>query len=114
MKLKDDILIVEFLLEQIEKIEEYLSGKSEEDFYRDDILKDACYARLLVLGEYAGKTSEGFRKRHNTIEWDVIKGARNFYAHAYGALDWTKIWETLNNEVPALKQKLKTIIENQT
>lgn len=64
-------LVIEYLIEQIEKIESYVSGKNEEDFYRDDVLKDACYARLLVLGEYAGRTSEHFRKKHNEIEREV-------------------------------------------
>lgn len=45
MRRKNDILVIEYLIEQIEKIESYVSGKSEEDFYRDDVLKDACYAR---------------------------------------------------------------------
>lgn len=114
MKRKEEILIVEFLIEQIEKLEEYILDKSEEDFYRDDILKDACYARLLVLGEYAGKTSESFREKHSSIEWSVIRGARNFYAHAYGAIDWTKIWETLNTEIPELKKKLIRIIQTES
>lgn len=103
--------IILYLIEQIEIIEKYLLNKTEDDFYRDDILKDACYARVLVLGEYAGRTSDEFKEKHNEIEWEVIRGARNFYAHAYNALDWTKVWETLKNEIPELKLKFKNIID---
>ena len=114
MKRKSDLIVVEYLIDQIETIEKYLLDKTEGDFYRDDILKDACYARLLVLGEYAGRISEIFKKEHQEIEWAVIRGARNFYAHAYDALDWTKVWETLNREIPDLKIKLKTILEKES
>lgn len=113
MKRKNDLNIVRYLLEQIDIIEKYLFNKTEDEFYREDLLKDACYARLLVLGEYAGRVSSELKKEYKEIEWDVIRGARNFYAHAYDALDWTKVWETLSRDIPELKEKLKTIFEKE-
>lgn len=52
------------------------------------------------------------RKTQRKIEWEVIRSARNFYAHAYDALDWTKVWETLQSEIPLLKKQLEKIISD--
>lgn len=54
---KSDKEQIIYILEQISVIEQYLEGKDEDMFYRDAMLKDACFARLLVLGEHTGRLS---------------------------------------------------------
>ena len=34
----------------------------------------------------------------------------NFYAHGYDALDWTRVWETLEKEIPKLKLGFQNIL----
>lgn len=50
---------------QIDTLERYLGNKTADEFYNDPVLKDACFARILVLGEYAGRTTQEFRERHS-------------------------------------------------
>lgn len=107
---KSDRELIIFILEQISVIEEYLKGKEEYEFYRNMMLKDACFARIMVIGEYANRISSNIKDKYKTIEWAVMKKARNFYAHGYGLMDWTRVWETLNDEIPKLKIDYEKIL----
>jgi uncharacterized protein with HEPN domain len=107
--------IIEFTIESISKIEEYVAYKDEELFLRDDILKDACITRLIMIGEYTSKISEDLKNRFSNIEWQLIKAARNYYVHVYRGIDWLRVWETIQRELPPLKQKfiaIKKDLEN--
>jgi uncharacterized protein with HEPN domain len=97
-------------LEQIETIEKYLSGVEAYSFYNNDMLKDACFARLIVVGEYVKKVSKKTQEDNPYIKWKEIVETRNFYVHAYNALDWTKVWETLQEDVPELKIGIQNIL----
>lgn len=41
----------EEILYRIDKIEGYVSGVSEADFYSNELLKDACHANLIIISE---------------------------------------------------------------
>ncbi len=51
--MKSDKELFVFVLEQINMLETFVDSKDEDNFLRDDILKDACLMKLLVIGEYA-------------------------------------------------------------
>jgi uncharacterized protein with HEPN domain len=104
--------LVLFLLDQIEMLHSYLENKNEYDFYNDNILKDACFAKLFVIGEYAKRISDKTKQSYPQIEWGVMLSARNFYAHGYGTLDWTQVWDTLHKEIPKLKIEFQVILND--
>lgn len=107
-----DILHITMILESISAIDEYISAKDEEVFLRDKMLKDACLMQLIVIGENGGKVSENLRARFSEVEWQQMKAARNFFAHAYEYIDWTRVWFTINEVLPGLKVKLNNILQS--
>jgi uncharacterized protein with HEPN domain len=109
--MKSDKELLIYVLEQINTLEKFYEGKSEDDFLRDDILKDACLMKLLVIGEYSSKISGDQQNRFSEIEWQLLKAARNYYAHNYGGVTWLRVWETLNEDIPMLKSKIISIIK---
>jgi uncharacterized protein with HEPN domain len=108
--MKSDRELFLFVQEQIDTLEDYLGGRTIDDFLNDPILKDACLMKLLVIGEYANKISDSEKQRFSEIEWQLLKAARNFYAHAYGGINWMRVWETLSEDIPQLKKKIGNII----
>lgn len=108
---KSDKDLLRFVFEQIETLEVFLEGADEDSFLRDEILKDACMMKLIVIGEYSWQISDEAKNRFKEIEWQLIKSARNYYVHAYGYVNWARVWETLNEYVPDLKKKIQRILE---
>lgn len=66
--------------------------------------------KLLVIGEYSSRISDSQKNRFTEVEWQLLKAARNYYAHAYGNVTWLRVWETLNEDIPQLKKKIENII----
>ena len=108
MKIDEPYLIL--IKDSIDQIFSYLKGVEEGDFLSDDILKDACLTRLIVIGEHSTKISESTKEKFPEVEWQQMKVARNFYVHTYGQINWKLIWETIHDFLPALKLKIENII----
>ena len=65
---------------------------------------------VIQIGELVGELSENVKELHPSVPWRVIKDTRNFYVHAYGAIDLPSVWETLINDIPALRNACEDII----
>ena len=80
-------------------------------FLRNDLVKNASLMKLLVLGEYSTHVDDSLKSKFSEVQWQLMKAARNYYAHVYRGTDWRKIWETINEDIPNLKTKIKHIIQ---
>ncbi len=110
MDLIREIEILTYLIEQLDAIIAFTKGFDEELFLRNDLVKNASMMKLLVLGEYSAQVDDKLKDRFTEIQWQLIKAARNYYAHVYRGVDWRKVWEVIEQEIPALKPKIERII----
>jgi len=39
-----------------------------------------------------------------------MKATRNYFVHVYRGIDWRRVWETLQSDIPKLKIKIEKII----
>ena len=69
---------------------------------------------VVQIGELAGQLSEETRRQSASIPWRIIKDTRNYYVHAYGSIDVLSVWDTLQNDIPALRRSCQRILENET
>jgi len=106
-----DVQYLELMIKSIKAIIDYLKGVEEDAFYRDEILKHAVLMQLIIMGEYGGKVSDNLKQRFSDIEWQQMKAARNFYIHVYDGINWTYVWETVQQNVKPLLSKIERIIE---
>ena len=107
-----EIEILNYLIEQINTIERFIEGFDEDRFLRDELVKNASLMKLMVLGEYSTHVDDQLKSRFEEVQWQLIKQARNYYAHVYRGVDWRKVWETVSTDIPALKTKMQRIIES--
>ena len=107
-----EIEILRYLIEQTEDIETFNKGLDEEMFLRDNLVKNASLMKLLVLGEYTSHVDDRLKQRFSEVQWQLIKKARNYYAHVYRGVDWVKVWETINKDIPELKIKMQRILQS--
>lgn len=57
---------------------------------------------LYVITEEASRLSESFKKEHDEIDWNQIRGMRNVLAHAYFNFLFEVGVTTLKEDLPAL------------
>jgi uncharacterized protein with HEPN domain len=105
-----DLDILEFLIDSINHLESYIENVDEESFLRNEEKKDACLTRIVVLGEYSARISDELKNKFSDIEWQLMKATRNYFVHVYRGIDWHRVWETLQSDIPGLKIKIEKII----
>lgn len=65
-------MLLEDIIEAIERIERYAAGTSFEGLRLDGMKMDAIVRNLEIVGEAARHLPEEFRSRHAEIEWNRI------------------------------------------
>lgn len=80
-------------------------GKSRDLFENDVDYRNSVCMSLLQIGELTGHLSEEFREAtKESVYWPAIKGMRNVFAHDYGAIDFDRVWDTANEDIPLLQE----------
>jgi uncharacterized protein with HEPN domain len=70
-------LVVEKMIQTIEKILIYSDGLTYDTFADNNLVIDACVFNLSQLGELANKVDEEFEQKHTDIPWRQVYGLRN-------------------------------------
>jgi uncharacterized protein with HEPN domain len=99
------------MLEAIDNIFEFVSGKTFEDYKKDKILRFAIIKNLEIIGEAAYLISKELKSKNDSIEWNDIIGMRHILVHGYYQIKDEIIWATIETELTPLKSKLQKLIE---
>ena len=106
---KDASIFIEHILECIGLIEEYITGKSKEDFMESSALQDSVIRRIEIIGEAIKNLPEAVKKQHTDVPWKNIAGMRDILIHEYFGVDLDLIFEVVRKDIPELKAKLSEI-----
>lgn len=111
MSKRDWKLFIIDILECIEKIEDYMSEMSFEEFIKDNKTKDAVVRNFEIISEAAKQIPEQVRKKYAEIPWLQIIGLRHRLVHGYFVIDYNIVWNIAREEIPDLKEKIKNILK---
>lgn len=102
-------LLLDDIVESIERVEQYIKGISFEEFVKDQKTIDAVVRNLEIIGEAASRLPDDFKGRHSNIEWHKVVGLRHRIVHVYFGIDLQIIWEIVQKDLPLLLQDLSRI-----
>ena len=86
-------------------------GGDEQRFCSDYIMRNALSMPLQQIGELATHVTDDYIAANGQIPWKQIKGMRTWFAHQYWDMSFDKIWVTLTEDVPDLKQRLEELTD---
>ena len=79
-------------------------GNSIDKLKTDNIYKNATAMCILQIGELVRHLSNDIVNEYDEMPWKQIKGMRNIAAHGYEDFDVEILWQTLKNDLPALRK----------
>lgn len=63
-----------------------------------------------IIGEAVKHISDDLRCKHPDIPWKQIAGMRDEMIHEYFGIDLTIVWDTVQNDLPKLKQTVDRLL----
>ena len=101
--MKDDSIYIDHILNSINRILDYISGKDREAFEVDLVTQDAVVRQLEVIGEATKQLKNQLRSKHPDIPWSDMAGMRDVLIHDYIDVDLGVVWKTASEDIPDLK-----------
>ncbi|HYD90213.1 MAG TPA: DUF86 domain-containing protein [Flavobacterium sp.] len=80
------------------------------EFLDDETLKRAVVRSLEVIGEATKKIPDGFRQQWNSVNWKSMAGMRDRLIHDYIGIDYTIVWDVMQNKIPELHEHISEIL----
>jgi uncharacterized protein with HEPN domain len=109
MSMREPILLLEDIIESIQKIKIYTSGLSLDDFLKDDKTIDAVIRNFEIIGEASNRIPDEIRDKFQLVNWHRIRGFRNRIVHDYMGIDYEIVWEIIEKDLEELKNKIQEI-----
>ncbi len=80
-----------------------------EQFTLDEKTADAVARNFEIIGEAANRLPDEFKAKSSTIDWDRIRGFRNRIVHDYFGIDYSIVWNIIENFLPKLIADIQTL-----
>jgi len=106
---RDTALLLDMLIAAREA-REFSEGLTWEEFQRSSLHQHAVAKALENIGEAARKVTDETRTMHPEIPWSQIIGLCHRIVHNYFRLDLVRMWEIVQNDVPALIEMIEPLV----
>lgn len=98
------------IIEAIDRITRYTSGKTHSDIVADDMMYYAVVKNIEIIGEAANMLTSQFIEIHSETQWKRIRGMRNYIVHEYFQIDDSVVWSVIQNDLQPLRQQVERYI----
>jgi uncharacterized protein with HEPN domain len=86
------------------------SAMTEEQFMVDEKTQRAFARSFEIIGEAAKKMPDDFKVEHSDVNWKAMARMRDKLIHHYFGVDYSLVWNTVQENIPKLEQQLKKLI----
>lgn len=97
------------MLQYAQKVEQFTAGRVWEEFEADEILQNAVYRLLIVIGEAASQVTDEGRASFPEVPWRQIVGMRHKLVHHYFRIDPVQAWDVVVNHIGPLIENLASV-----
>jgi uncharacterized protein with HEPN domain len=114
---KEDLTAKDFLqhiLEAADRVLRYTESMGRKEFSADTMVQDAVIRNVEIIGEAANNLLEvapDIGDKYPSIPFVQIRGMRNRVAHGYFAVSLSMIWDTVQVDIPELRQQITKVLE---
>jgi len=101
----DKLLLQDILDSMAEVIENTPSNQAE--FTANKLIGSHLLRHIQIIGEASWRLSKSITDQHPEVPWRQIAGMRHILVHDYFQVNWSRVYTTARDHVPALQPQLK-------
>ena len=101
---------LEHMLSAIENVEEFTKDVSLDDFVKSKVLFFAVVKNIEIVGEATYMLTKEYKQSHQSVPWLVIEKMRHVLVHGYYTISPEKVWETVQEDIPLLKEQIIALL----
>ena len=102
---------LEHILEAIEDIDRGKDKYSQEQITTDPIAYFGFVKEVEIIGEAVYMLTNEYKEAHPEVMWSVIEKMRHVLVHGYYTINKQQLWDTIQNDIPALKPQIEKLIK---
>lgn len=99
------------ILDAVSRIEEYTKEIEYKNFMENHLVQDGVIRQIEIIGEATKRLSDKTRDNYPDVPWKDMTGMRDKLIHDYLGVDIDAVWDTVKEDIPILKNKLKDLLE---
>jgi uncharacterized protein with HEPN domain len=108
---KEDSVYLRHILDAVSRIEEYTKEIEYKNFMENHLVQDGVIRQIEIIGEATKRLSDKTRDNYPDVPWKDMTGMRDKLIHDYLGVDIDAVWDTVKEDIPILKNKLKDLLE---
>jgi uncharacterized protein with HEPN domain len=96
----------------LEAVEEVIdtTPSTQAEFDADKLVQSHVLRHIQIIGEAAWRVCQAIKDDWPQVPWKKIAGMRHVLVHDYFEVNWTRVYETARDHVPALKPMIEAIL----
>lgn len=101
---------LEHILNSIQIILDNKDKYSFDDIKDDPIVFFGFVKQVEIIGEATYMLTKEFREAHPQVNWDGMEGMRHVLVHGYYTIKPLRVWDAIENDIPALKPYIEQFL----
>jgi uncharacterized protein with HEPN domain len=108
---KEFIDYIEDIIKAIDDALSFVKDMDYDFFVKDRRTEYAVIRALEIIGEAAKNVPTSIKAKYFQVPWKKMAGMRDKVIHEYFGVDSKRVWNTVNNDLLALKPLFERILE---
>ena len=108
---RDILVYLEDIVDAASKSKRFINNMDYAQFIDDDKTSFAVVRALEIIDEAAKKVPDSVRYKYPEVPWRSMAGMRDKLIHNYTGVDWEVVWNTVQNDVPEIIDRINNIID---
>jgi uncharacterized protein with HEPN domain len=105
-------LYLKDIFEAMTSVQSFIEGMDFDAFVVDDKTVSDVVMKLQIIGEAAKNVPETIREKYAHVPWQLMAGMRDRLVHGYFEVNYSIVWDTIENRIPPLQPVIAQILED--